>query len=444
MHPSRPHSPGDVAQPARKTPKIEALARAAVEIREHLTRGIIPFWQGRALDVKDGGYRTRFDENGTHTGTPTKYLNTQCRLLWWFSTLARNGIDVSENLARARDGFSFLMQHFWDGEEGGWYWRTQSDGSEPDRGKVVYGQSFAIYALAEYARAGGGARALDLARQTFDLLHVYCADVEHGGYLENLERDWRPSAPGFCAGDRKSLDTHMHLMEAFTVLAEASGAAVHRRRLREVVRLICERMIDPETGCGRNQFDLSWRPLPAIAIRRTWNAERQGEAPAAPLDTTSYGHNTELAWLLRRAVEMEPEELARVRPFLRGLLDHAAAQGVDREFGGIFRDGTARGGAVVMEKEFWQHAEALVGFLDGVELFGEAAYAEAFLNLWDFVRDHFIAPCGEWRVLLDRRGTPLDRAVGNDWKVSYHTGRAMLECTQRLERLLSRSNGGAS
>jgi len=34
-------------------------------------------------------------------------------------------------------------------------------------------------------------------------------------------------------------------------------------------------MIDPKSGCGLNQFDVAWNPIEAIAIDRTWNAERK-------------------------------------------------------------------------------------------------------------------------------------------------------------------------
>jgi mannobiose 2-epimerase len=232
----------------------------------------------------------------------------------------------------------------------------------------------------------------------------------------------------------------MHLLESFTVLYSLTGNDGHRRKLLEVTALILERMIDPVSGCGRNQFDLAFNPRPAIAIRRTWNAERQGEAPATLTDTTSYGHNLELAWLLRRGLETAGSDLTSARPAIRRLNEHALAHGIDWEHGGVFRDGTATGGPLVREKEFWQNAEALVGLLDGYELFGDVRLREAFINVWDFARDHFIAPCGEWRVLLDQVGQPLDPGVGNDWKVCYHTGRALLECTERLERLQGRAS----
>lgn len=411
-----------------------ALRDASWEMRTHLEEGIIPFWRENAADRGHGGYLVRFDGEGRSRGTPEKYLNTQCRLLWWFSALARRGRERAAHLALARHGYEFIRRHLWDAAQGGWFWKVRGDGGRLDDGKVVYGQSFAIYALSEYALATGDAEPCRLAEATFDLLQVRCADARHGGYRENLEPDWTPSAAGFHAGDRKSLDTHLHLLESFTVLYELTGRELHRRKLLEVAALIRDRMIDPATGCGRNQFDLAFHPIPAIAIRRTWNAERQGEAPAVPADTTSYGHNVELAWLLRRALVVAEEDQAPWQPVLRRLVDHAVEHGVDREHGGVFRDGTATGGPLVLEKEFWQNAEALVGFLDAWEGSEDDRHADAFLNAWAFARDHFIAPCGEWRVLLDRAGRVLDGDVGNDWKVCYHTGRAMLECVERLDR----------
>ncbi len=413
----------------------ERVRQAAREIRMHLEQGIIPFWRDHAADRECGGYLTWFDEQGRSLGTQEKYLNKQCRLLWWFSTLARRYPAQAEFRTLARRGLEFIERHFWDHEHGGWYWKVRRDGGRIDDGKVVYGQSFAIYALAEYFLATRDAQALELAERTFDLLQIHCADTAHGGYLENLEPDWVLSAAGFHAGDRKSLDTHLHLLESFTVLLPASRRELHRRKLLEVAALIRAHMIDPATGCGRNQFDIAFNPIPAIAIRRTWNAERQGKAPAVPTDTTSYGHNLELAWLLRRAIETAGADVAPWRATMRGLLEHAVTHGIDREFGGVFRDGTATGGPLVLEKEFWQNAESLVGLLDGYELFGDGRFLEAFFNVWAFARDHFVAPCGEWRILLDRQGRALDANVGNDWKAVYHTGRAMLECVERLKRL---------
>lgn len=416
---------------------IANLSALRTQIDDHLNYGIIPFWSQRALDHQYGGYLTNFDGNGQPLETPEKYLNTQCRLLWWFSTLHRHRPDIKDSATLAAAGLDFLVNHFWDDTHGGWYWKVKREGERLDDGKIVYGQSFAIFALAEYYLATHDKRALDYACRTFDLLKINASDSLHGGFLENLNADWTPEGPGFEGGDRKSLDTHMHLMESFTVLAQASGQQVHRRCLQEVIDLICQRMIDASTGCGLNQFDVAWQSIPALAIKRTWNAERFGEQPALPTQTTSYGHNVELAWLLHRAVLVAGADLTTYQPIIERLLLHAIEHGLDRSRGGVYRDGLrATGEPIVLEKEFWQNAEVLVGFLDGYELLGNTACLEAFQNVWTFARNHMIIPdVGEWRTLLAVDGAVMDGNIGNPWKVSYHTGRAMLECSQRLAKL---------
>jgi len=75
--------------PALDSTLRQRLGQSALEMRAHLGRGIIPFRESRAADHEHGGYLTRFDPEGNSLGTQEKYLNTQCRLLWWFSTLAR-------------------------------------------------------------------------------------------------------------------------------------------------------------------------------------------------------------------------------------------------------------------------------------------------------------------------------------------------------------------
>ena len=414
--------------------RLESLAEA---VRQHLDNGIIPFWVQRASDQEHGGYYTSFDEQGHRLPMPEKYLNSQARLLWWFSRLHRTRPDIPGTQEMASRGVDFLIKYFWDEERGGFYWKVNRDGSRLDDGKVVYGESFAIYALAEYSLATEDPRGLDYAIRTFDLLQKYSADTLRGGYFENLEPDWTIAPPGFAAGDRKGLDTHMHLMESFTTLYAASGEEIHKRKLIEVIDLICEKMIDPASGCGLNQFNPAFQSIPAIAIRRTWNAERVGEKPADPIDTTSYGHNVELSWLLRRAIETAGVDPAPYEPVMRRLLDHATTHGVDWEYGGIFRDGFRDGGPLVLDKEFWQQSEVLIGFLDGYQAFKDERYLEAFETIWRFVVAHMIIPgVGEWRILLDRVGNPIDANTGNAWKVSYHTGRSMIECSERLAKLI--------
>lgn len=409
---------------------------ALCEIRANLEEGILPFWLQRGIDTQFGGYLTCFNEAGNPTEDTDKYIVTQTRMIWGFAALYEEYPDPKLQEA-ARQGYEFFLRTFWDPVHLGWRWKVRRDGTPLDDGKVVYGQGFAIYALATYGRVFHNAEALAYAERTFDLLQIHCADTLRGGYFENLEPDWSLSEPGFAAGDRKSLDIHMHLLEAFSALAQATGKPTHKRKLEEVMGIILRHMVDHENGCGYNQFDIEFKPIPAIDIRRTWNAERAvGETVAKPTDTTSYGHNIELGWLINRAADILGYPQDHFNALIRSFDDHALRYGFDAELGGVYRDGLHDGAALVYDKEWWQNCEALVGFLDTYERTGDERYWDAFFKTWTFDKAYFINPAtGEWRQLLRRDGSPLVTDMGNPWKAIYHTGRAMLECKRRLERL---------
>jgi len=416
------------------------------EIELHLERGVIPFWLARAVDHEHGGFRTNFDPSGNPLPCPEKYVNTQCRFIWWFSTLCRRYPERAEYRQIARGGGDFLIKHFWDEIHGGWYWKTYADGAPLDTAKIVYGQSFAIYALSQYTHCTGDPRGREYAERTFDLLQKYSTDTLNGGYFENLTREWEMFPDDTGGVHRKGLDTHMHLMEAYTVLYSVSGKEIHRRKLIEQMTLIMSRMVNTVHGCGRNQFDAAWNPLPAIAIMRTWNAERNGPETAAPLDTTSYGHNIELSWLMHRALDVAGIDAAPYLSVTQDLVENSFLRGLDWEHGGIYRDGIPGGSPVLLEKEFWQHSEALLGFIDAYQRFKDPKYLDAAECIWGFIRDHMIAPIGEWYTLVSADGkTVIDADIGNPWKAAYHTGRALTESVDRLQSMLEfaqKSNHG--
>jgi mannobiose 2-epimerase len=412
---------------------------ACTEIRDHLINGIIPFWLENGIDLVHGGYLTGFDGKGIPSRNTDKYVVTQTRMIWGFSQFCRAFPDELRFREAATQGVDFFLKYFWDPINGGVNWSVTREGKTIDDAKLVYGQSFAIYALSEYTLATGDQRGLAHAERIFELLQLYAADTLNGGYFENIESDWRLAGGGSAAGDRKSLDIHMHLMEAFSTLYLCSKKEIHARKLEEVINLILERMISKESGCGRNQFSPRFEPIPAINIDRTWNAERKtGEIVREPTDTTSYGHNIELLWLLNRAGEVLGKPADYFDAAGRRLAEHTLAFGLDREYGGVYRDGPHDGPALIQDKEWWQNCESMVGFLDAFAHFGDERYLEAFLNVWAFAKSKFIDPgIGEWRQLLDRRGNVICGDIGNPWKAIYHTGRAMFECTQRIPNLYS-------
>lgn len=426
--------------------KKEALIKTKTEMEQFMARSV-RFWLDNGIDKEFGGYLVCFDEEGRLMKelavlTPTdKMIVTQTRMIWGFSSLIRTGIAArlgiaGECEAAAKQGVRFFIDKFWDKVNGGWAWVTDRKGNVLDNGKLIYGQTFAIYALAEYYLALGDVEALSYAEKTFDLMKKYAADTQYGGFFENFKENWELESAGVYGGDLKSLDIHMHTMEAFTTLYEATKKEIHKRALTEVIGVILDHMVDYTYWCGRNQFTVDFTPKPAISIRRTWNYDRDPEsANRNPVDTTSYGHNIELVWLLNRAEQVMG--CAPMAGFTANIGRTVLETGWDRVNGGVWRDGLHDGRVYVRDKEWWQNFESLTGFLDCYEVLGEEQYLDTFLELWQFDKNKFYnEEVGESRQLLSEDGTPIIPDTGNQWKCIYHTDRAMIECSLRIERLL--------
>lgn len=401
---------------------------------------IIPFWLDRSIDKEYGGYITSFDEKGNFDGNGIKNIVTQSRMVWGFSYLSKYAKESDKERMReaAKEGEEYLMNEFWDKEnEGGFFWLLNRDSSLLDGAKLTYGEGFGIYALSQYYLTYGDKKALRRAEECFDLLEEKVKDKKYGGYLENIERDWSPSPSGEYAGDRKSLDIHMHLLEAFTTLYKASGKEKHKRALLEVWNIIKKYMINAKEGYGLSQFTLSFECIPAINILRTWNAEREtNEVISNPVDTTSYGHNIELSWLADEALRVAGERSREDDNLLIKLLDYGLKYGVDKEYGGVYRDGKVSGEVLVSDKEWWQNFESMTGFLNGYVMSKDERYLDAFISQWNFDKTYFMNyDVGESRQLLDRKGKALVSNMGNPWKGIYHTGRAFKECLDRIEIL---------
>lgn len=407
------------------------------EMHHHLHRELLPFWLTHGVDEEYGGYLTYLDRNGNPTGETVKTHLCQCRMIYTYSSAHRAGLGNGRCLDIARQGVDFMLRHFWDDKNEGWFWTCERDGTPLNRSKLTYGHSFAIYCLSEYCMASQDNAALEWALKTYNVLQTRIADNFRGGYYEFMEEDFSLKRPGKYGGDRKSFDVHMHLMEAMTNLYEATRSRVHRDRTLEIVNLIFARMIHPAFGTGIAQFSFDWEPLRAILFADVWGSDRDvDDQEGRPLDNTSFGHNVEFAWLLNHTIRILNLDRGEYLEAFRKLYDHAVQYGVDWKNGGIFCEGPNEGPARERNKEFWQQAECLVGFLDAFLLFNDRKYLDAYENIHRFVMDSVINhPVGEWFPLFDENNNLMWDYMGHAWKINYHTVRAAIQSCQRLETL---------
>ncbi len=418
----------------------QRVEKAHKEMQHHLFNELLPFWADHGVDPEYGGFLTYLDKDGNPTGEGLKTAVCQTRMIYTYASAHRAGLGQGAFLDIAAQGVDFLLNHFLDHEHGGWYWTCQRDGTPEDRAKIMYGQSFAIYSLSEYAMASGDRTALEMAEETWRVLKSCAADLQYGGFGEFFEEDWSPKKPGVYGGDRKSLDVHMHLMEAFTNLYEATGHHLHKQDTQRVIDLLFERMIHPEHGTGMAQFAFDWTPLRAIIFKNVWGSDRDVEdEEGRPLDNTSFGHNVEFAWLLKHSLDILGVDVTAYKDRIRKLYDHCQKYGIDWERGGVYCEGPNEGEARERNKEFWQQAEILVGMLDAYLLFGDEKYWDAYENVHRFVMDHVINhEVGEWYPLFDENNNRLWDYMGHAWKINYHTVRAAIQSEKRLTAILAK------
>ncbi|MBV9521174.1 MAG: AGE family epimerase/isomerase [Alphaproteobacteria bacterium] len=291
---------------------------------------LLPIWRERGWDAAHGGFFDRLDAALKPVPLPGKRLLVQCRQLFVFSTAVALAPDPAFG-ELAHRCFEFLVERYWDGRHGGWFFSIAADGTPHDARKDTYGQAFALFALAHYHRVFGDAAALQRAALTLDLLERHCA-AANGGFHDVAAPDWLV-APG-----RRRQNPHMHLLEAFLALLETSGEGRYRRAAQEMIRLFETVFVDRGTGTLGEYFDCAWRP------------DAEGGELVEP------GHHFEWFWLLDRA-----EKLMQTprHPLAEPLFDWAVRHGIDPVHGGVFDSVGRDGGLHAGTKRIWPLAEAL-------------------------------------------------------------------------------------
>ena len=400
----------------------ERLRSLSGEFSAHLERNILGFWLAHGPDIESGGFYGHLDREGKPDPAAAKSLVLQSRIAWTFSAAYRL-FPREEYRAAAERAVTFMKGHLWDRKYGGWFWSVSAAGEPLDNHKYLYGQSFAIYALAEHHRAFGDPESLDFAMKAFRLLEKHAHDRKNGGYFEPFTREWKQDLKVHPIGppDKKSTNTHLHLLESFTALYLAGKDPVVRNRLEELHGIFLRNISDP-SGYAHEYFDPDWKPL-------------EGE--------TSYGHEVEEAWLLLEAAEAlgKPEDPS-TRKLSLALVDRSLKFGYDHEAGGLFLRGPRDGPATIRTKTWWAQAEALVGFLAAYEISGDPRYFSQFDRLARWIFSEFADnEFGEWYQDMDAKGRIIETGKGSAWKGPYHNGRACMEAIRRLDRMAETAEG---
>jgi len=390
----------------------------SVAVRDELENNLIPFWLERVIDPEHGGFIGQMSNDGTIDPEAPKGLILNTRILWTFSALYRFNQD-SRFQETAKLAYDYLEAYFRDSSHGGVFWLLDFRRNPLDNKKKIYGQAFYIYALTEYYQAFEDSSALERAKGMFDLIETYSRDQTYGGYIEVCNRDWS-MADDLRLSDKdmdekKSMNNHLHLLEAYTNLYRIQPESRLRERLTELIDIFDQRIADPDTGHLNHFFDDTWQPKS---------------------DNYTFGHDIEASWLLCEAAEVLEEAAltSRAQKLALQLARITLAEGLDDD-GGLCYEGRA-GKVTDPDRQWWPQAESVVGFLNAYELSGDGSFFEAAKKAWAFIEEYFIdAEHGEWFWRIDTTGRPdPDEPKVSQWKGPYHNVRACLETIRRLER----------
>jgi mannobiose 2-epimerase len=389
------------------------------EIEDHLHGNLLPFWRRHGPRPSGEGFIAEMANDGTVREDAPHGLILGSRLLWTFAALYR-ALGDERDLAVAERARRMLEDRFRDREHGGFWWRLDSDLRPVDTGKKVYGQAFCVYALSELHRATGSEDALAAAVGTWELIERHAHDAERLGYVEARAADWsttddlRLSVKDM--NEAKSMNNHLHLLEAYTSLYRVWPEPRLAARLGELIDLFGRWIIARHGDRSHLQrfFDERWQ------VRS---------------ETYTYGHDIEAAWLLSEAAEALGDA-GRLETADRWAVDlgrSVLAEGLTPG-GGLSYQGRA-GHAMPGDHDWWCQAEAVVGFWHVHQLTGEADFAEAAEQAWRFIVANFVDHQGGewfWRVCSEGEIDHNEPKV-SEWKGPYHTCRMCLEMLRRID-----------
>jgi len=394
--------------------KKARLEKYREEVLAELKYDILEFWMKNVIDYDKGGFYGAVGGDGRPKPDAKKGVILASRILWTYSRAYIKFKD-RQYLKTAELMYEYIIKHFVDKKYGGVYWMLNADGNIADPIKKFYGQAFAIYGFAEYAKASKRKQAMKNAMQLFSLMEKYGRDKTKGGYIDALAREWKPVKDTRLStrdmNTPKTMNTNLHVMEAYSALALHTGSKKVIKALENLVNVFIDRIIMQNSHFGLF-FDMDWK-----------------EASCK----ISFGHDIEGSWLLTEAAGIigNKKFIDKVRPYSVRMAEAVMREAIDKD-GGIYSEKEANG-HIHRDKEWWMQVEAMVGFMNAYEITKKEIFLEKSLSAWEYCKKYYLRPGGEWYPNLDENNRPdKKRDIAGPWKCPYHAGRACMEIAERI------------
>ena len=182
----------------------------------------------------------------------------------------------------------------------------------------------------------------------------------------------------------------------------------------ELINNHLDYIIDPQTKHFKLFFD------------EEWNSKSKN---------ISFGHDIEGSWLLCEAVEILGDSVLKekVEKIAVEMVDVTSEQAFD-EKDAIYAEKDADG-MLHTQLEWWQQAEAMVGFVNAYQITGDEKYLDWAIRMWTVIEKYIIDhEHGEWFYGIDSNGNcDTSKHKVSEWKGPYHNVRACVEVLRRLK-----------
>ena len=384
-------------------------------MQEVLEDNILRFWIDKMTDHENGGYYGQIDGKDHLVPKADKGAILNARILWSFAAAYRV-IGKKEYLEAAERAKRYIIDHFYDKENGGVYWSVDYKGNPLDTKKQIYAIGFTIYGMSEYARATGDKEALDMAKKLFHDIEDHAFDSANNGYTEALTRTW-DKIEDMRLSDKdenqsKTMNTHLHIIEPYTNLYRVWKNPQLEKQIRNLLKIFCNTILNKTTYHLDLFFDDDWKGKRNIQ---------------------SFGHDIEASWLLHETalVLNDKKLLAKVEPIIRKIAD-AADEGL-RKDGAMVYEKWLDTGKMDEERHWWVQCECVIGHVNLFEHFGDEEALGKAVRCWAFIQKHLIDwTNGEWHwgIYADGTTNQTDDKAGF-WKCPYHNSRMCLEIMER-------------
>jgi cellobiose epimerase len=331
-------------------------------------QNILNYWTKYAYDPKAEGFYGTVDGENKPKLDADKGIVLNGRILWTFSTAYIDSKNP-EYLKLAKRAFDYIKKYFLDKTNDGVYWTVKANGQPAETRKLMYGHSFAVYGLSEYYRASGLKPALQLAQDVFNTIVKHGYDAKNGGYFEAFGSNWAEIDDYILAkGDmKKSMNTHLHLMECFANLYRVDKSDIVKFHLKHSIEVVLDKIIGKDNSRQTLFFTENWEPR-SKAI--------------------SYGHDIESSWLIQECAEiLDDEELAKKAKEKCIELARSACEGLQADDGMIYEFDPENGHSN-SNRDWWVMAEAMVGFHNAYQNTGKIHYLEKSEKSWEFINPH--------------------------------------------------------